>query len=224
MHIFRLAVIVSWSMDANLAEVLEALLFSSSEPLSVKAVQSVFSRAAELEASLEREQGVLGSVVEQVPSSLPAGRIREAMEALKTSLEERGSVYELVEVPEGWRLLLRAEFASWVRLLREEPSPKKLGASVVETLAVVAYRQPITRAEIEAIRGVACERALAKLLEMDLLRIAGRADLPGRPLQYATTTHFLEFCGLGSLEQLPASDVISPDLLNDWLKRDDAVS
>jgi len=90
---------------------------------------------------------------------------------------------------------------------------------MIETLAVVAYRQPITRAEAESIRGVACERALAKLVEIDLIYVTGRADLPGRPLQYGTTEHFLEFCGLATLEQLPSSDVISPELLNQWLQK-----
>lgn len=207
-------------METNLPDVLEALLFSSSEPITVKAVQSVFARAAELEKDEESEQGVLGSVVEQVPATmLAAGRIREAVETLRARLDERKSVYEIVDVPDGWRMVLRAKYATWVRLLREEPSPKKLGASMIETLAVVAYRQPITRAEAESIRGVACERALAKLVEMDLLYVTGRADLPGRPLQYGTTEHFLEFCGLSSLEQLPSSDVISPELLNQWLKK-----
>ena len=207
-------------MDTNLPDVLEALLFSTSEPVTVKAVQSVFARAAEEGGDADGDQGVLGAVVEQVPATmLAAGRIREAVETLRARLDERKSVYEIVDVPDGWRMVLRPQYATWVRLFREEPSPRKLGASIVETLAVVAYRQPITRAEAESIRGVACERALAKLVEMDLVRVTGRADLPGRPRQYGTTEHFLEFCGLSTLEQLPASDVISPELVSQWLKK-----
>lgn len=207
-------------METNLPDILEALLFSSAEPLTVKAVQSVYARAAELEKDEEAEQGILGAVVEQVPATmLAAGRIREAIDTLRSRFDERKSVYEIVDVPDGWKLVLRPKFAPWVRLLRDEPSPRKLGAAMIETLAVVAYRQPITRAEVESIRGVASERALAKLVEMDLIHVTGRADLPGRPLQYATTEHFLEFCGLSTLEQLPSSDVISPELLNQWLKK-----
>lgn len=207
-------------MEPKLPDILEALLFSSPEPITVKIVQSVFAKAAELEKDEEDAQGVLGSVVEQVPASMvAAGRIREAIDILRARLDEKGSVYEIVDVPDGWKMVLRPKYSLWVRLLREEPTPRKLGAAMIETLAVVAYRQPITRAEVEAIRGVASERALSRLVEMDLIRVTGRADLPGRPLQYATTEHFLEFCGLSSLEQLPSSDVISPELLNQWLQK-----
>src|SRR5207237_10616926 len=87
----------------------------------------------------------------------------------------------------GWRLVTRACFARWVRLLRNEPPPVRLSPSSLETMAVVAYRQPVTRAEIEQIRGVSAEAGLTKLLERDLVYIVGRADLPGRPSQYGTT-------------------------------------
>ncbi len=213
-------------MDARLTEILEALLFSSSEPLSAKAVQAVFARAAE-EAPAEEQQGSFGPVLAEVPAMLALGRIREAMAALCASLEERGSVYMLDEGPGGWRLVLRPGFARWVRLLRDEPSPRRLGQTMMETLAVVAYRQPVTRAEVEAIRGVACERSLTKLVELELVRVCGRAELPGRPLQYATTERFLEYCGLDSLEGLPSSDLLGEGLLervlNDPARKDDEV-
>jgi segregation and condensation protein B len=201
-------------MDGKLAEVFEALLFSSSDPLSVNTIQSLFARAAEAQREEQQEQGTFGDVTDQTPAILAAGRIREGMSALGATLDERGSVYQLDEGPGGWRLVLRPRYVRWVRLLRDEPSPKRLGASIMETLAVVAYRQPVTRALVEAIRGVACERALAKLVELELVHIAGRADLPGRPMQYATTDRFLEYCGLGSLEEMPTSDLISADLLD----------
>jgi len=200
-------------MNSKMADVLEALLFSSSEPLPLKTIQTLFSRAAEAERDEPEDQGMFGEVIEQAPAMLAAGRIREAMASLAASLDERGSICQLEEGQGGWRLVLRSDYARWVRLLRDEPSPKKLGASVMETLAVVAYRQAVTRAEVEAIRGVACERALSRLVELELVRITGRADLPGRPMQYATTERFLEYCGLGSLEELPSSDLLSADLL-----------
>ena len=208
-------------MDQRLTDILEALLFSSSEPLPVKAVQTLFLRAAEEEPEEPAAQGSFTPVMEQVaPAMLAAGRIREALTALAASLDERGSVYQLVEGPAGWRLVLRPGFARWVRLLRDEPSPRKLGASMMETLAVVAYRQPVTRAEVEAIRGVACERTLAKLVDLELLRVAGRAELPGRPLQYATTERFLEYCGMESLEELPSSDLLNEELLGRVLEEE----
>lgn len=207
-------------MDTNLPEILEALLFSSSEPLAVKTIQTVLSRAAELESQQagEEAQGNFGEVVAQSSAIVPAARIREAMDELEAALLARGGVYEIAEGPEGWRMVLKARYSNYVRLLREEPLPRRLGASMMETLAVVAYRQPVTRSEIESIRGVACERALAKLAELDLVRVTGRADLPGRPMQYGTTPHFLEYCGITSLEELPGSDVISPQKLDEWLR------
>ena len=94
----------------------------------------------------------------------------------------------------------------------------KLSQSSLETLAVVAYRQPVTRAEIESVRGVSAEAGLAKLLERELIAVAGRADLPGRPIQYGTTDRFLEFVGIKSLDELPASDVLSTRQIDEWLK------
>ena len=85
-------------------------------------------------------------------------------------------------------------------------------------MAVIAYRQPVTRAEIEQIRGVSAEAGLSKLLERDLVYIVGRADLPGRPIQYGTTNAFLEFVGLKSLDELPSSDVLSPRQIDAWLQ------
>ena len=84
---------------------------------------------------------------------------------------------------------------------------------------MIAYRQPVTRAEIEAVRGVAADSALSRLMELELVFVSGRAELPGRPIQYATTNKFLELCGVRSLEELPATDVVAPGQLNEWIRR-----
>ena len=105
-----------------------------------------------------------------------------------------------------------------MRILRDDPPPVKLSQSSLETLAIVAYRQPVTRGEIETIRGVSAEAGLNKLLERELIYIVGRADLPGRPIQYGTTDQFLEFVGIKSLDELPASDVLSNRQIDDWLQ------
>jgi segregation and condensation protein B len=102
--------------------------------------------------------------------------------------------------------------------LRNEPPPVKLSQSAMETLAVIAYRQPVTRAEIEHIRGVSAEAGINRLLERELVYIVGRADLPGRPIQYGTTEAFLEFVGAKSLDELPASDVLSHRQIDQWLQ------
>lgn len=153
-----------------------------------------------------------------VPELVPTAQIREAMDAISLELQAAASEILLVEGHSGWRLVTHPRFARWVRLLRNEPPPVKLSPSSLETLAVIAYRQPVTRAEIEQIRGVSADAGLAKLMERDLVYIVGRADLPGRPIQYGTTEAFLEFTGIKSLDELPASDVLSPRQIDAWLQ------
>jgi segregation and condensation protein B len=237
-------------MAFNLQPVLKALLFSTSQPLSVKDIQGAFARfhdeasALAIGAAVTPEAGsqptgatetVQGGVVTEaenaevpvledpelyadVPSLVTATQIREVMDAIATELRAAGDVYLVTETALGWRLVTHPRFARWVRLLRNEPPPLKLSPSAVETLAVVAYRQPVTRAEIEAIRGVPAEAGLNKLLERELIHITGRADQPGRPLQYGTTEAFLEFVGAKSLDELPASDVLSSRQIDEWLR------
>lgn len=153
-----------------------------------------------------------------VPALVTAAQIREAMDAIATELRAAGDSLLLIEGANGYRLVTHPRFARWVRVLRNDPPPVRLSQSALETLAVVAYRQPVTRGEIESIRGVAAEAGLSKLLERELIYIVGRADLPGRPIQYGTTDQFLEFIGIKSLDELPASDVLSNRQIDDWLQ------
>ena len=220
-------------MEFDLKRLLLALLFSSSDPLSIKDVQGVITRfheEAEAEAKaaalLEEEatgalavQGVFQEVLAEVPSLLTATQIREALEALQTQLAERDETVRLIAGPEGWRLTVAPGYADWVRLLRREPKPQRLSPAQLETLAVIAYRQPVTRSELEAIRGVSADGALSRLLDQEMIVVAGRADLPGRPLQYGTTAKFLDWVGLKSVDELPASDVLSPAQLSEWVRQ-----
>jgi segregation and condensation protein B len=157
-------------------------------------------------------------IYRDVPALVTTAQIREAMDAISLELQAAGSEILLIEGHTGWRLVTHPRYARWVRLLRNEPPPARLSPSSLETLAVIAYRQPVTRAEIEQIRGVSAEAGLAKLLERELVYIVGRADLPGRPIQYGTTDAFLEFVGIRSLDELPASDVLSPRQIDAWLQ------
>jgi segregation and condensation protein B len=232
-------------MAFNLQKVLKALLFSSSQPLSVKDIQVAFTRFHE-QATLpiavvdptapvdenapapEAEAAVEAPVVaptetdaelyQDVPSLITATQIREAMDALAADLRAANDIYLLIDGANGYRLVTHPKFARWIRILRDEPPPVKLTQSAVETLAIVAYRQPVTRTEIETIRGVSADAGLNKLIEREMVYIVGRADLPGRPLQYGTTDRFLEFVGVKSLVELPASDVLSPRQIDEWLK------
>ncbi|HRE83978.1 MAG TPA: SMC-Scp complex subunit ScpB [Opitutaceae bacterium] len=157
-------------------------------------------------------------IYQDVPSLVTAAQIREAMFALAAEIREENGIYLLIEGPTGYRLVTHPRFARWIRILRDEPPPVKLTQSALETLAIIAYRQPVTRTEIETIRGVSAEAGINKLLERDMVYIVGRADLPGRPLQYGTTDKFLEFVGVKSLVELPSSDVLSPRQIDEWLK------
>ena len=237
-------------MAFNLKKVLKALLFSSSQPLSVKDIQATFARfqdqpavslvsadaqAAEGEGVAPAEETFVPAndgaevivaaptetdeeLYHDVPSLITAAQIREAMDELAAELRAADDIYLLIDGANGYRLVTHPRFARWIRILRDEPAPVKLTQSALETLAIVAYRQPVTRAEIETIRGVSAEAGLNKLLERELVYIVGRADLPGRPLQYGSTDKFLEFVGVKSLVELPASDVLSPRQIDEWLK------
>ncbi|HEX2855028.1 MAG TPA: SMC-Scp complex subunit ScpB [Opitutaceae bacterium] len=155
---------------------------------------------------------------EDVPSLITATQIREVIDEISAELRAADDGLLLIEGSNGYRLVTHPRFARWVRILRAEPPPVKLSQSSIETLAVVAYRQPVTRGEIETIRGVSAEAGINKLLERELIYIVGRADLPGRPIQYGTTDQFLEFVGVKSIDELPASDVLSSRQIDEWLK------
>jgi len=133
---------------------------------------------------------------------------RTLLKKLTRRYDGRGSALEVVEVAGGFQLLTRPQLAPWIGRLHGQAQEVRLSAPALETLSVVAYRQPVVRAEIEAIRGVQCGEILRVLMERDLLRIVGRADELGRPFLYGTTKKFLQVFGLKRLDQLPEIDQI----------------
>jgi segregation and condensation protein B len=219
-------------MAFNLKKVLKALLYSSGQPLATKDIQAAFERfhgqapapqvpatsPAPDAAEVPAEPPDSPDLYEGVPSLVTASQIREVMDEIAAELLAADDGLVLVDTAAGYRLSTQPRFARWIRILREEPPPVKLSQSSVETLAVVAYRQPVTRAEIESVRGVSADAGLSKLLERELITVVGRAELPGRPIQYGTTDHFLEFVGIKSIDELPASDVLSSRQIDEWLK------
>jgi segregation and condensation protein B len=222
-------------MAFNLKKVLKALLYSSSQPLSTKDIQAAFERfhrqaapAAAPEAApatpppdaadAPAEPPDSPDLYEEVPSLVTASQIREVMDEISAELAAADDGLALVDGANGYRLATQPRFARWIRILREEPPPVKLSQSSVETLAVVAYRQPVTRSEIESVRGVSADAGIAKLLERELITVVGRAEVPGRPIQYGTTDHFLELVGIKAIDELPASDVLSSRQIDEWLK------
>ncbi|MGN0861470.1 MAG: SMC-Scp complex subunit ScpB [Candidatus Spyradosoma sp.] len=222
-------------MGFHLKKILKAMLASTSEPLSVKDIQAVVTRwheqrekdaAAAAGTPAEDDgnaaapaQGLIEDIISQVPTLLTATQIREAVAELNQEMEESGDVTRILQGPEGFRMTIAPDYAEWIRLLRNDPRPQKLTQAALETLAVVAYRQPVTRGEIEAIRGVSADSAVARLLDLELIAVSGRADLPGRPSQFSTTPKFLDFVGLRTISELPESDVLSPAQISAWIER-----
>ncbi|MEN8161118.1 MAG: SMC-Scp complex subunit ScpB [Myxococcota bacterium] len=138
----------------------------------------------------------------EVVPGLKADAARALVAELGREYDEQGRAFEIWEVAGGYQLRTRAEYASYLRLLHRE-RPLRLSRAALETLAVVAYRQPVTRAEIEAVRGVEVDAVVRGLLERNLVRIAGHREVPGRPMLYATTRRFLEVFGLSRIDDLP---------------------
>jgi segregation and condensation protein B len=157
---------------------LEAILFLAREPLPLRKLA-------------------------QLANLTDATEARTVLTSLNERYDARGSAFQVAQVAGGYQLLSRREFAPWLRTQSKTDRQIRLSPPAMETLAVVAYRQPILRAEVEAIRGVACGEILRQLMDRDFLRIVGRAEELGRPLRYGTTKRFLEVFGLASLEQLP---------------------
>ena len=130
-------------------------------------------------------------------------RARTLLRELAALHDATGSAFRVESIAGGYQILTRSPFGPWVRRLLTTPSENRLSAAAMETLAIVAYRQPVTRAEIESIRGVGCEEMLRQLMERDLVAVGGRTEELGRPNVYETTQRFLRAFGLARLEDLP---------------------
>jgi len=128
---------------------------------------------------------------------------RTLVRRLNERYDGAGRAFRVEQVAGGFQLLTRRKFAPWLRRLAHVPGESRLSAPALETLAVIAYRQPVPRSDIEAVRGVNCGEILRQLMERDLVRISGRSEELGRPFLYATTKRFLELFGLSNLEELP---------------------
>ncbi len=173
--------------DAKLARV-EAALFAADGPLS------------------PRKLATIAGLVDTAET-------RRQVEALKGFYQSDASAFQIEEIAGGWQLRTRAEFHPWlVRLRRTYPDQiaHRLSGAALETLAIIAYRQPIMRADIEGIRGVQCGELLGLLMEKGLVRIAGRDDSLGRPILYGTTKKFLQTFGLNNLKELPEVEQLRP--------------
>ncbi len=176
----------------NLSRVVEALLFSAQKPLSIRELATAI-KGAGAEDELSPNEFARATEAE----------IAAALEQLKIEYVQEQHAFAITEKAEGWQLVTDPVFVRWVRQLFPAPKPARLTAPALETLAIIAYRQPIIRADVEAVRGVSIDGVLQTLMERGLVKIAGRAEVPGRPLLYETTQFFLDHFGLRALDELP---------------------
>ncbi len=168
---------------------IESLIFCSSTPISVKEIQKVLEELFGTEVSKKD--------------------IEDAVQALQKRYEQADFAIEIKSIAGGFQFLTKTEFQSSVSLLLTQRAKRKLSKSAIETLALIAYKQPITKSKLEAIRGVSCDYAVQKLLEKELLVIKGKDKTPGRPILYGTSEKFMHYFGINSLDDLPMPEDLS---------------
>lgn len=167
----------------HLAQHIEALIFSAEQSISFEELKGVCEAALETELSNEQ--------------------VQEAIQSIKAKYSDSALAIELTEMAGGFLFLTKKAYHQTVNQLQLQRSKKKLSQAALETLAIIAYRQPITKLEIEQIRGVNCDYTVQKLLEKELIGISGKADTVGKPLLYHTSNLFMDYFGLNSLADLP---------------------
>ena len=178
--------------------ILEELLFSAQKPLSLKEIRDVLAGAVE---HAEGNELVVAS------KKAKEEQLVVALEELAKDHETAGRSYRLACIAGAWQFVTLPDFAPWLKaLVGVKARPPRLSQPALETLAIIAYRQPLTRAEMEQIRGVAVDGVMQTLVERGLVEQLGRSEVVGRPMTYGTTAMFLEYFGLRSLEDLPAAD------------------
>lgn len=170
--------------DNNLKSIIEALLFVSEKPLTLEKIKNVLD-------------------------DLETSEIRGIIEQLKTDYENSDRGLRIHEVAGGFQIITGPAFAPFLKKFFKDKHTEKLSKPALETLAIIAYKQPLTRLEIELLRNVNVDGVMKNLLEKSLIRIAGRKKAPGRPIVYGTTRQFLEYFGLKSLEELPKMEEFS---------------
>lgn len=171
-------------MDTQrIKEICAAMLFTSNKPLTLTEIKDV-----------------LGEV--------DSGVVKVAMDELVSEYDQQNKSFGIKQIAGGYIMVTHPEYSQWLKKLYKDKYTWRLSGPALETLAIVAYKQPITKAEVEVIRGVNADGVMSTLLERDLVKISGRKEIPGRPLLYSTTKDFLNYFGLNSLKDLPALEDI----------------
>ena len=179
----------------ELKQIIGALLFAAKKPLTAKEIRKVLVDAG----------SGYGGPYEQF-AGVKEDEIIAAVDGLTDELARGGSGLCIAEVAHGYRLQNEINCGPWVRTLLDKDRATRLSKPALETLAIIAYRQPILRSEIESVRGVAVDQVLRNLVEMQLVKVVARSDLPGRPWLFGTTQRFLEHFGLRALGEMPGMD------------------
>lgn len=194
----------------DLSAVIEALVVASEEPLPTpELARLIRARVSEIEDEIgnPEDEGYDPEPHANIPlqqfSQTSEEDVIAAIAELNHQYEVTGRAFVLMERVKGWKIYTRPEYAGFARQLSPGHKPRKLSGPALETLAIIAYRQPVTKAAIEAVRGVSCDGMLQKLLDLELIKIGGRADLPGRPLLYQSTDYFFEHFGIKNIDELP---------------------
>ena len=182
---------------SRLSSVIEALIFASNEPMSASKIRTII---------VDNEQNI--EISEQT--------VDEFVQLLNERYEHSGSSFRIERIGGGYTFLTQKKYHYWLSIFQHENAYRKLSQSAIETLAIVAYRQPITKPEVDQIRGVDSGYILRQLMEKALIEVAGRGDGPGKPLLYKTSRHFLRHFGLNSVQDLP-----KPREIEEILKDDD---
>ena len=176
----------------ELKQIIGAMLFVSKQPLTLAAMRRTLAQVAEKDGGIYRD---FGKATEPM--------LAAALEELKVEMDTRKLGFHVAEVANGFKLENDVNCGPWLRQLLEKGRTAHLSRPALETLAIIAYRQPATRTEIEAVRGVAVDSLIHNLLELQLIKVVGRSELPGKPWQYVTTQAFLEHFGLRAIDDLP---------------------
>jgi segregation and condensation protein B len=162
---------------------IESLIFTAESPI----------RLTEIQSCLEETFG----------SSFPEAELLDVIDRLRERYNDELAAFEIVEINQGYQLMTKPAFHRTVGVYLKQTTKKRLSQAALETLSIIAYKQPLSKSDVEKIRGVNCDYAMQKLLEKELVTITGRSEGPGRPLLYGTTEKFMDYFGLKSLKDLP---------------------
>lgn len=170
-------------MDKNLQAHIEALIFATDEPITFKEIRACLSEV--MEAKIAKEE------------------VETSLEKIQQKYAAEDFAFELVNIAGGYQLLTKGAYHHTVGVHLKLTTRKRLSRTALETLSIIAYKQPVPKSELEKIRGVSCDYSIQKLLEKELVEIIGREEAPGRPLLYGTSEKFMNYFGLSSLKDLP---------------------